>query len=167
MTPVIRDLAPGDLDRVLEINQANTPEVGSVDADRLAFIVDESAIALVAAVDEQVIGFVLALAPGSAYDSVNYRWFMDRDDDTMYLDRVAIEEGHRGRGLGTWLYDAVFEEIGTAHTSLRRLGLEVNIDPPNPRSLAFHRRYGFIEVGTQHTPYGAEVSLMTKDVPVS
>ena len=166
MTPVIRDLVPADLDRVLEINQANTPEVGSVDVDRLAFIVDESAIALVAAHDEQVVGFVLVLAPGSAYDSVNYLWFMDRDDHTMYLDRVAIDEAHRGRGLGTGLYDAVFREIGASHPGLERLGLEVNIDPPNPRSLEFHRRYGFIEVGTQHTPYGAEVSLMAKDVPV-
>jgi predicted GNAT superfamily acetyltransferase len=163
---VIRDLVPTDLDRVLEINQANTPEVGSVDADRLAFLVDQCAIALAAVVDELLVGFVLALAPGSAYDSVNYRWFMDRDGDTMYLDRVAIEQAHRGQGLGTGLYDAVFEEIGRSHSRLRRLGLEVNIDPPNPGSLAFHHRYGFIEVGTQRTPYGAEVSLMTKDVPV-
>jgi predicted GNAT superfamily acetyltransferase len=32
---------------------------------------------------------------------------------------------------------------------------EVNLDPPNPRSLAFHERLGFREVGRQATKGGA------------
>jgi predicted GNAT superfamily acetyltransferase len=41
--------------------------------------------------------------------------------------------------------------------------LEVNLDPPNEPSLAFHRRRGFVEVG-QDTATGHRVSLMTKEL---
>ncbi len=164
MTVRIRDLSDDDLGRVLEINQANTPEVGSIDADRLGFLFDESAIALAATVRSVVVGFALVLPPGSTYDSVNYRWFANRGDDVMYLDRVAIGAGHRRRGLGRALYSSVFDRIATHHAPISRLGLEVNIEPPNPASMAFHRGLGFNEVGRQATPYGAVVSLMERPV---
>ncbi len=164
MTLSIRPIHSTDLSPVLELNQANTPEVGSIDADRLEFLVDESAIALVATAGPAVLGFVLVLPPGSTYDSVNYRWFADRGDDVMYLDRVAIDAGHRGLGLGRALYASVFDRIETDHPDTTRLGLEVNVEPPNPASMAFHRRLGFTEVGQQQTPYGAFVSLMERPV---
>jgi predicted GNAT superfamily acetyltransferase len=164
MTVRIRDLSDRDLGRVLEINQANTPEVGSVDAGRLGFLFDESAIALAAIVRSELVGFTLVLPPGSAYDSVNYRWFANRGDDVMYLDRVAIDAGHRGLGLGRALYASVLDRIATHHTSMTSLGLEVNIEPPNPVSMAFHQKLGFTEVGRQMTPYGAVVSLMERPV---
>ena len=160
----IRDLLADDLGRALEINQANTPEVGSVDADRLGFLFDESAIALAATLRSEVVGFTLVLLPGSSYDSVNYRWFANRGDDVMYLDRIAIDAGHRRLGLGRALYSSVFDRIATHHASMSRLGLEVNIEPPNPASMAFHRGLGFSEVGRQATPYGAVVSLMERRV---
>lgn len=149
---------------MFEINQANTPEVGSVDPDRLDFIVQESAIALGAVEAGEVVGFVLVLPPGSPYDSVNYRWFADRGDDIMYLDRVAVEAEHRGRGLGRSLYSAVFDRISSEYPEIARLGLEVNVEPPNPGSMAFHLTLGFIEVGRQRTPYGGVVSLMERAV---
>lgn len=42
---------------------------------------------------------------------------------------------------------------------------EVNIRPPNPESLAFHDRQGFVEVGTQETEDGRKtVSLRAKSL---
>lgn len=164
MTSSIRPLRPEDLDRVLEINQANTPEVGSIDADRLAFLVDQSAIALVHEAGSEVVGFALVLGPGSTYDSVNYRWFAERGDDIMYLDRVAIDADHRRLGLGRALYASVFDLIAGRHPDMTRLGLEVNVEPPNPGSMAFHQGLGFSEVGRQHTPYGAVVALMERPI---
>ena len=140
--PVIRDIAPTDLDAILTINQANVPEVGPVDAERLAFIVNESAIALVASVDDVVAGFCLVLAPASSYDSVNYRWFMERHPDAMYLDRVAIDATFRGRGLGSLLYADVDRAIEDRFDNACSLTLEVNVDPPNEASLRFHDRLG-------------------------
>jgi uncharacterized protein len=158
---VIRALEPSDLDRVLAINEANVPEVSTLDRDGLVFLVDESSFALVVDVGSEVAGFCLVLPPGSTYASVNYRWFMDRFTDAMYLDRVAFDAAYQGRGLGTALYSEVHERV-EAIDGIARWTLEVNLDPPNTASLAFHGARGFTEVGQQHTPYGITVSLMER-----
>jgi hypothetical protein len=44
------------------------------------------------------------------------------------------------------------------------IALEVNVDPPNAPSLAFHARHGFGEVGRQDTPYGIVVSMQRKEL---
>jgi uncharacterized protein len=80
----------------------------------------------------------------------------------MYLDRVAFDADAQGRGLGTRLYaelDRLMVEAGANH-----LALEVNVDPPNEQSLAFHARRGFREVGQQDTPYGIRVSMQMRPV---
>ena len=154
-------MAPVDLDRVLEINVANVPEVGPVDADRLQFLVDESAFSLVVDVDDVIAGFCVVFGQDSSYDSVNYRWFMDRYDDAHYLDRVAFDASAQGQGLGSALYTEVDRRLCELGVGLT---LEVNIDPPNEPSLAFHRKHGFVEVGRQMSK-GIEVSLMHKPLP--
>ena len=159
----VRDLEQPDLARILEINQANTPEVGSVDEDRMMFIVDESPIALVAAVDDVVAGFCLVLGAESTYDSVNSRWFTSRYHDFMYLDRVAVDAPFRGRGIGTLLYDEVDRRMSLRDRA-DHLALEVNVDPPNEGSLHFHAGRGFAEVGQQDTPYGIRVSMQMRPV---
>lgn len=148
-----------------QINEANVPEVGAASLDRLAFIVAESEIALVAELDGGVVGFVVVLAPGSRYDSVNYRWFMDRYDDAMYLDRVALADSAQGRGIGSQLYAEVDAQI--ADRRLRglpgaRLTLEVNVDPPNEASLAFHAKHGFERLGRLPGHDGIVMSMMSK-----
>ena len=158
---VIRSIEPTDLDGILLINEANVPEVGSVDADRMAFIVAESPIALVADIGGDVVGFCLVLAGGSTYDSVNYRWFTERYDAFMYLDRVAVDSSARKRGVGSALYAEVDRRMATIGAA-DHLALEVNAIPPNEVSLAFHARLGFTEVGQQDTPYGIRVSMQMR-----
>jgi predicted GNAT superfamily acetyltransferase len=160
----IRPISPGDLPRILEINEANVPEVGSVDAARLEFILGESPIALAAERGDDVVGFCLVLGSTSAYDSVNYRWFTERYDRFMYLDRVAFDATARGQGLGTALYAEV-ERRMQEHRDVDHLALEVNADPPNEGSLRFHARLGFVEVGQQDTPYGIRVSMQMRPAP--
>jgi hypothetical protein len=160
----VRLLTPNDLDRALSINESGVPGVGTIEAGQLAHLVDESAIALVATVDdpagEIVAGFCLVLGPGADYGSVNYRWFSERYDDFVYLDRVAIAPEFQGRGLGRALYDEVERRADAAWFLL-----EVNLRPRNDGSLAFHERLGFVEVGQQETDYGHLVSLMAKPLP--
>ena len=159
----IRPFARRDVDRVLDLNRANVPAVGDVDLARLWYIIDECEIALVAVVDGVVQGFCLVLGPFSEYDSVNYRWFMERYDDAMYLDRVAVDDEFRGHGLGRALYAEVDRLIVNDMPGAGRLTLEVNVDPPNEPSLRFHRKLGFEEVGRQMSK-GIEVSLMSRPI---
>jgi predicted GNAT superfamily acetyltransferase len=163
----IRDMTTDDLERVLQINEANVPEVGPVDLERLRFIVTESTMSVVVVDHAEngdgpdegvVVGFCVVLAPGSSYDSVNYLWFMDRYNAAYYLDRVAFDASAQGKGLGSALYAEVDRRLAEIGADLT---LEVNIDPPNEPSLAFHRKHGFVEVG-RHMSKGIEVSLMHK-----
>jgi len=157
---VIRSIVPGDLAGIFEINQENVPEVGSVEADRMAYLVAESPIALAVELDGALVGFCLVMRSDSEYDSVNYRWFTERYDDFMYLDRVAFVAAAQGRGLGTLLYAEVDRQMDERDVS--QLALEVNVVPPNEPSLAFHARQGFVEVGQQDTPYGVRVSMQMR-----
>ena len=162
-SPVFRTIEASDLDHVLAINAANVPDVGDIDLDELTFLVRESAIALVAEHDQALLGFCVVLAPGSTYASVNYRWFMERYPDALYLDRVAFDAAAQGRGWGTALYDEVDRRLRDGFTDATGLTLEVNVDPPNEPSLRFHAKQGFQEVGRQMS-HGIEVSLMHRPV---
>lgn len=162
----IRPVLSSDLPRLHALNQACVPEVGPVAVDDWQSLADLTAISLVTEVPEESgwapAGFCFVMGPGADYGSVNYRWFMERYDDAFYLDRVAVDERHRGRGIAGRMYAAVCAEITRTRPEITRLTLEVNVDPPNQVSLAFHARQGFTEVGRQMTPYGIEVSLMEK-----
>lgn len=164
-TPSIVALEDRDLHDVLALNQAHVPNVGSIDASRLAAIVQECSLALVARDDGGALaGFVLVLGPGAAYDSPNYRWFEKRYDDFRYVDRVAVDTSvHRG-GLGRRLYTAVFDHAREHAAPL--VTAEVNVEPPNPVSTAFHTTMGFVEVGRQDT-YGGSVTVSLMAAPVS
>ena len=153
----VRLLTPIDLERVLAINQSGVPGVGTIDAAQLDDLVAESTMALVVEEEGAVEGFCVVLAPGAAYSSCNYRWFSERYDDFVYLDRIAIAPGFQGRGHGRALYAEV-----KRRTTAAWFTLEVNLRPRNDTSLAFHDRLGFIEVGQQETDYGCLVSLMAK-----
>jgi predicted GNAT superfamily acetyltransferase len=156
---IIRDLSPADLDAAWAINQANTPAVGDVSRDKLAWIVDMASMSLVAEAQGAVVGFCIVLPPDTEYTSVNYLWFCERYDSFVYLDRVAVDEAARGAGIGAALYAEVERRAaGTADL----FTLEVNLRPRNDGSLRFHDRLGFVEVGQQETDYGILVSMLAK-----
>jgi uncharacterized protein len=154
---LIRDITAADLDAIHAINESGAPGVHPEPPDALAAITRECCLALVVEVDGAVAGFCQVLPPGATYRSVNYAWFSARYDDFIYLDRVAVLPDHRGRGLGSLLYEEV-----ERRTHAAQFTLEVNLRPRNDGSLRFHSRKGFLEVGQQETDYGALVSLMAK-----
>ena len=165
---MLRDATPTDLDLMREINQANVPAVGSATLEHLGHLVAESSIALISTGgvddgDHDVAGFCIVMGPGADYDSVNYVWFMEHHPTAMYLDRVAFGDRFQGRGLGGEMYAAVDERMRRDHPDATGLTLEVNVDPPNEPSLAFHRKLGFVEIGRQLS-HGIEVSLMHRPI---
>lgn len=149
-----REATADDASAILALNNAEVPNVNALDAETLARIVAMSAYFRVVEDAEGLAGFVLCLPHGREYWSGNYRWFSERYDDFLYLDRVVVAERVRGQGVGTMLYAELHE---TTRGRWPRVVLEVNLDPPNPGSVRFHERLGYARVGERHYDGGAVI----------
>lgn len=162
MEATIRDVAAGDLDEVLALNEANVPAVGSVDAGEMAWFAEMAPYFRVIEVEGRIGAFLIGLRPGLDYKSPNYRWFLQNYDDFGYVDRIAVSEHARRLGLASRLY-ADFE--ATLPASVSVMTCEVNSRPPNEVSMHFHERQGFKKVGMQETDGGdKEVALLAKQL---
>ena len=163
--PVVRNIEIADLPRVLEINNANTPGVSELTFTELETDLENSLHAL--AIDNEhgeVCAFCITFAQDASDAGDNHRWFAERFKSLVYLDRIAIDSNYQNRGLGLVLYQAVEQHmLNSGEYSL--LCCEVNLEPPNPGSLRFHRRIGFTEVG-QSIPENANyrVSYLSKSI---
>lgn len=147
----IRPVADDDLAQVRVVNAANEPEVGPLDDARVALFRQDAERFSVVELDGAIAGLFVGLVEGVDYASPNYRWFADRHARFAYVDRIALQPEGRGLGIADAIY-ADFEELARS-TGRRVVCAEVNVEPPNPRSLAFHRRRGFVVVD-EVAPYG-------------
>lgn len=152
----------GDYDALLAMNTAAVPAVNRIDRQLLEGLHLQAETLLVARESATPAGFLLALNEGADYGSPNFLFFKRHYPRFAYVDRVVVDDRLRGRGIGAHLYQALI-----AHR--RHQGLitcEVNLEPPNPGSLAFHQRLGFRTVGEQTTEAGSKrVALMVLQLP--
>ena len=154
----LRRFRDDDEPDVLRLNRLEEAQLAPMDAPRLRSLLGWADRFDVVEVDGRFGGFVLTVAPGTTYDSPNYRWFSAHlGTGFHYLDRVVLEERCRRRGVAGRVYDEL-EQVAAAYGCL---ALEVNLEPPNPASAAFHAARGFHEVGRLGDP-GHRVSLLTK-----
>lgn len=161
----VRPIEPRDHAAVLALNETNVAVLSPMDGARLTWIASLATAALVAEDDEGPLGFCIAMPAGTAYDGAYYAWFAGRFDDFLYLDRVAVGERARRRGVGTLLYDAA-EAIARPHG---RMTCEVNVRPANEPSLGFHRSRGYAELGELDADETGEkrVVLLAKELPAA
>jgi ribosomal-protein-alanine acetyltransferase len=131
----IRDAVPGDLDELVEIEDAVFP------GDRLTrrnfrhAVASPSIIALVAADDDGVGGYAL----------VETR----RGARVARLSSIAVAPGVAGTGLGGRLVEAA--ETAAASRGCNRLRLEVRAD--NLRAIALYERAGYQRTGRTRRYY--------------
>ena len=133
------------LNEIYLLNQSNTPEVGSLESvDHLQSLLQMSLLNLFVSNNEEMIGFIICFKENSNYSSKNYKFFSEREKKFLYIDRVAIAEKYRRKGLGKSLY----KNLETLSKEKKiPLCCEVNTSPLNKPSINFHKNLGFIEVG--------------------
>ena len=135
------------LQSIYNLNQANTPEVGSLESmTHLKKLIELSAYNLLVLDDDEIVGFIICIREDSAYRSENYKFFTQRLKKFLYVDRVAIDERHRRAGLGQAIYEDIFVQASEDNLPI---ALEVNTQPMNQPSLNFHEKMGFDQVGSR------------------
>ena len=157
----IRAAERADYAAVLAMNEDALPHVSSLTESEFSVLAGQCFYFGIAWVDGAVAGSLMALRPGEDYRSLNYRWFSDRYASFVYIDRIVVAPQFNGLGIGRALYADVER---AARDTAPILTCEVNLDPPNPGSLAFHKKLGFAEVGQLLADEGKLVSLMVKAV---
>ncbi|HEY9498802.1 MAG TPA: GNAT family N-acetyltransferase [Terrimesophilobacter sp.] len=156
----LRTLVRSDVPVIMALNNAATPAVPVMTDQEMTALLDASDFGFAAVTPTELLGFVVGFRPGSDYASVNYRYFEDRGTDHLYIDRIVVDETARGMRVGQTLYNRVFR-LAIAE-GRAEITCEVNVEPPNPGSLAFHARLGFSEVGRQPTDHGKTVALFAR-----
>ncbi len=141
----IKTLQPHHCEWVWRINEEGLPGVGKVSQSEVQTLIKMAHLPLGCFIDGILIGFCLCLLPGTPYGSRNYRWFNQRHDSFLYVDRIAVRTDHRNSGVGGALYERVFNEADAHGWSV---AAEVNTEPPNPGSMRFHMHHGFERIGT-------------------
>jgi predicted GNAT superfamily acetyltransferase len=157
-TPTSRDAITSDFESILALNEESVHFLSPISTGRLAKLHADAAYHRVVEVDGEVAAFLLAFAPGSDYNSLNYRWFAERYERFLYIDRVVVASKWQGQGLGTVLYRDLFKFA--RETNAQRVTCEFDIDPPNEASRRFHERWGFAEVGGQVVAGGKKTVSM-------
>jgi predicted GNAT superfamily acetyltransferase len=143
-----------------ELNNAAAPDVNQIDERKADWLLTHSALARMAIVDGHAAGVIVVLGDASNLESDYFRWFTDRYENFLYIDRVIVAETVRRCGLATRLYREVDE---LARSSRMAIASEVYSQPPNIPSLNFHRKMGYREVGQQFSnSEGKMVSKLMK-----
>jgi len=136
-----------DILPIYSINQANTPEVGSLKStEKLRELLNMSSLVLVAKINNEIIGFVVCLEAGAAYASLNYKFISKKAKKFVYIDRIAIKNQYRRSGVGKSLYEVIFNYSEKFELPVY---CEVNTKPKNQPSLDFHKKIGFFKIGSK------------------
>jgi predicted GNAT superfamily acetyltransferase len=162
----LRPIESDDVPAIVLLNDAAYPAVpitSESEMDDLLAVAGFTFAVIDEDEDDDLVAFLIGLKPGASYASENYRFFESRGGDFLYVDRIVVAEESRGQRVGQLLYDAVFD-LARAE-GMSEVTCEVNLDPPNPGSLAFHARLGFERVGEQKTKGGAyTVALLAAEI---
>ena len=159
---LLRDATEADLSAILELNERSVPAVNSLALERLEWLAAESVYFRVADFDTDIAGFLLCMAPEAPYDSPNFRWFKERYEEFLYIDRVAVGYRYQRRGVASALYR---DAASFAGSRFRLLAAEINTSPRNEQSLEFHHRLGFRAVGSQDHGHVA-VQYVVRSMPM-
>ena len=137
-SPITADLEPA----VLALNNRHAEELAWLEPEELSHLIAES---FYAPRIGNLEAFLIAFDQDAEYDSPNFLWFKARYPRFVYVDRIVVAVPARGRGHARSLYNDLFERAARAGHDI--VVCEINSDPPNPGSEAFHAALGFTEAG--------------------
>jgi len=153
----IRDMTLADSARVVALNDSVVHVTSVMDTTRFSELFGLSNLKLVAELHGEVAAFAMAMSEGKPYENNNYRWFSERLQSFLYIDRIVVSDACRGHGIGSQFYLRMFD--AARQTGVLNVCAEMDLEPPNAASLRFHEKSGFVEIGTRTLESGKIVSM--------
>lgn len=151
----------GDLPQLLRVNASSRPNVAMLDLEELDRLLMLEAVVLIADCMGAFAGYLIAFSDQAPYDGEEFRYCqMHIQLPFFYIDQVAVSPDYRLLGAARTLYNAAF--VHPALSSSLVQCCEVNIDPPNPESMAFHTSMGFERLTSLRVQDGRTVALLVK-----
>ena len=158
-TCIIRRATAEDASAIIGLNSHVVELTSPMDKKRFELLFSQCALIIVAERDRAVVGFLMGFDDKCQYDSANFKWFRSPLDAFFYVDRVVVSETDRGTGIGKAFYQYI--RNWARDREIETLAAEMNLEPANEASLAFHRSESFIEVGTRNPSEGKTLSMQT------
>lgn len=146
-----------DVSALLALNNTHAVELSWQEPAAFTRLLGQACFARTAG-DAQAL--LIALDQTADYDNPNFAWLAARYPRFVYIDRIVVARTAQGRGLARQLYDglvAFAQSQGHTH-----LVCEINADPPNPASVAFHQALGFSTVGEAMLANGKTVTYFER-----
>lgn len=163
---VLRRAVESDLAAIVVLNEANVTHLSPLTAAALQRLSSYASYFCVAEIGGALAGFLLAVGSEAPYEGENFLWFKSRYAGFLYVDRIVVGAHARRAGIASQLYEGLETHASASQASL--ITCEINQRPPNPESLAFHERRGFVEVGTREVDDGAKsLSMRLKRIRVA
>lgn len=153
---IIRDALEKDFPSIVKLNADHLEFTSVMDIERLKLLDSLAMYHRVAVADDRVVAFMLAIKDNVPYENDNYYWFSERYNNFLYIDRIVVDTDFQGRKIGTMFYEDIF--MFARDNSIPLILCEISTMPLNKRSLAFHARQGFEEVGERWLDENKKVS---------
>ena len=159
------NLRPGtlaDAHQIIGLNAESVAVTSPMDADPFRHLHGGASLVTVAEMDGRVVAFLVAMTDSGAYENGNFQWFAERLKKFTYVDRVVVSSDCRSQGIGSALYAHALS--WTAEAGLLSMVAEMDLDPPNVRSLSFHKKKGFVQIGTRVLGSARTVSMQIRSI---
>ncbi len=156
---LLRPVRTSYLVQIRRLNESAIPHVNSIPLSDFEEFIRVASFFVVIEIENMIAAFLIVLGAGQNYESENYRYFSSKYKSFDYVDRIVVGDQFQGIGVGKALYQYLID-----NSKEERITCEVNIEPPNPGSIQFHKSMDFIEVAQQNTEAGKKrVSLMSRE----
>ncbi|WDS34826.1 GNAT family N-acetyltransferase [Pseudoxanthomonas sp.] len=148
----LRAIGEDDFPALLALNNLHAAELSWQTPAQFAALLRQACWTRTAGDGEALL---VALDQDADYDNPNFAWLKARFARFIYIDRVVVAQSLQGQGVA----GALYRELQTQARAWDHASLvcEINLDPPNPASVAFHRRLGFAQIGQADLANGKRV----------
>lgn len=161
-SPVLSEASTDHTDAIIRLSRTGVNTTSPLNEDSLVALLNVCCWFRVLSVDGHIVGYACAMDRQAAYAGEAFHCFRARfRQNFLHIDQIVIAPEFHRQGFGRLLYDDIEHFARTEDVGL--LTCEVDRNPPDLLSHAFHLRQGFVELAS-FPARGIVVTLLAKQI---